>query len=126
LLQENALNHGLLKLYPLVTCQLPIRLPSFLKALDDNTNGRKRTTVNSDIVCDSFYVSKQIVKNSDAIGLIPEILIHSEIKRGELHILTYTDQIVTTSSGIVLLAERNPSPAVDKYIELLQELDTKF
>ena len=94
--------------------------------LDDIADDRKRTTVNSDIVCDSFYVSKQIVKNSDVIGLIPESLIHRELERGELHILTYGDRKVTTLSGIVLLAERNPSPAVGKYIELIQELDTKL
>jgi len=126
LLGKEALDHRLFESYPLVTCQLPVRLSSFLKTLENYPEGKERKTVNSDIVCDSFYVAKQVVKNSDAIGLIPEVLIHSELERGELHILTYGKHKVTTLSGIVLLAKRNPSPAVETFIELLKELDTKF
>jgi DNA-binding transcriptional LysR family regulator len=108
------INHKLVAAYPLVTCQLPIRLLPLVKEPKEGIHTEKQTFFYSDIVCDSFSICKKVVKNSDAIGLIPKILIASELKRRELRTLHFKHKKLTTSGGIVLLAERKPSPAAEK------------
>jgi len=75
--------------FTMVTCQLPIRLFPFIKSPSDDIHIDRQTFVHSDILCDSFSISKQIVKNSDAIGLVPKILLTSEIECGELRELNF-------------------------------------
>lgn len=124
--QAKSINHNLVAKYPLITCQLPIRLLPLIRESDIDIHTEKQTFFYSDIVCDSFSICKQVVKNSDVIGLIPKILIASELKRGELRTLHFKHKKLTASGGIVRLAERKPSPAAEKYIEVLKELDEQL
>lgn len=124
--QAKSINHDLVAKYPLITCQLPIRLLPLIRESDIDMHSEKQTFFYSDIVCDSFSICKQVVKNSDVIGLIPKILIASELKRRELRTLHFKHKTLTASGGIVRLAERKPSPAVEKYIQVLKELDEQL
>lgn len=124
--QSKSIDQNLVTSYPLISCQLPIRFIPLIKKPSEGIQTDKQVFFYSDIVCDSFAISKQIVKNSDAIGLIPRILIASELERGEFRILHFKHKEISTMSGIVRFAGRDPSPAMEKYIEVVKELDEQL
>lgn len=112
--------------YPLVSCQLPYRLLPHIKEHGDAFPGDEQTFVYSNIVCDSFSICKNISLYSNAICLIPELLVTSELENGELRILDYKHEQITTQSGIVHLASRDLSPAAVRYIEIVREVDEQL
>lgn len=124
--QSKSINHNLVTSYPLISCQLPIRLLPLIREPSEGIRTEKQVFFYSDIVCDSYTISKQIAKNSNAICLIPKILITSELEHGELRILHFKHKELSTNSGIVCLAEREPSPAIEKYIKVVKELDEQL
>lgn len=109
--------------YPLVTCQLPFRLYNSVHIAGDQLHTDRHTFLYSNIVCDSFLIAKQISKRSDAICLIPEIYVADEVESGEFRVLDFEHKPISSQGGIVHLAEREPAPAVEKYIEIFRQLD---
>jgi DNA-binding transcriptional LysR family regulator len=77
----------------------------------------------SNIVCDSFLIAKQISKHSDAICLTPEVYVADEVESGEFRVLDFKHKPISSQGGIVHFAEREPAPAVEKYIEVFRQLD---
>jgi len=124
--RSKSIDHSLVASYPLISCQLPIRLLPFVKEPSEAIRTEKQTFFYSEIVCDSYTISKQIAKNSDAICLIPKVLIASELERGEFRMIHFNHKKITTGSGIVRLAERDSPPAVEKYIEIVEGLDKQL
>ena len=126
ILKFKRIDYNNISKYPFVTCQLPQRFLPHIKKLGEEVRIDKQTFVYSNIVCDSFSICKQISIQSDAICLIPEGLITSEMENGELCTIDYKHEQITTQAGIVHLASRDPSPAMERYIEIVRELDEQL
>lgn len=124
--KSKTIDYSIISKYPFVTCQLPHRFLPHIKKLGEEVRIDKQTFVYSNIVCDSLSICKQISTQSNAICLIPEGIITSELKNGELCTIDYKHEQLTTQAGIVHLANRDPSPAVERYIEIVRELDEQL
>jgi DNA-binding transcriptional LysR family regulator len=89
--------------YPLVSCQLPFRLYNSVHIAGDQLHTDRHT--------------------SDAICLTPEVYVADEVESGEFRVLDFKHKPISSQGGIVHFAEREPAPAVEKYIEVFRQLD---
>ena len=124
--QKDKVDVSVFSSYPLVAPQLPERLSFLVHSVDEQP--RKGTTPfhYSDIVCDSFQMMKQIVKESNAIGVIPKALIATELMQGTICAIPVQHKKLTSLGGIVYIADREPSPATMKFIKIVKNLDKEL
>jgi DNA-binding transcriptional LysR family regulator len=125
-IQKEKIDVSVFSSYPLIAPQLPERLSFLVPRADEQP--RKGTTPfhYSDIVCDSFQMMKQIVKESNAIGVIPKALIATELMQGTICAIPVQPKKLTSLGGIVYIADREPSPATMKFIKIVKNLDKEL
>lgn len=124
--RHKTINFDLVAEYPLISCQLPIRaLPQMIEP-EKVISAENLTFIYSDIVCDSYFIAREIAKTSETICLIPSELVAKDLEHGDLRTIDFKHKKISTNSGIVRLAERDPSPAMEKYGEIVKELDEQL
>lgn len=77
------------------------------------------------IGCESLYMMKNIVRQSNAITGLPLCVVIDEVKRGELVVLPGRPWMRVTI-GVVRLAHRSLSPLGESFVKLLQEADAEL
>ena len=110
--------------YPMAMTILPTRL--------QNVGGRKRSAPKRRqdgdralpwIHVNTFDLAKQIVVESDAIGLAVPDQIAKEVKAGVLAILDIDVAGLHTNYGIITLAGRTLAPAAETFMQILREVE---
>ena len=107
--------------FPLVT----IRAPAVLA---DRIPGRSSIDSKSGLLVpsvevDNFATVRAIVNASDCISAAVPLQIESELDAGELILLNYERPWLTPEHGFILLRGRSISPAAEKYMEHVRELE---
>lgn len=89
-----------------------------------------RTTLNErgmiTIQCDSSIILKEIIKNSDAISLMNQFMVESELRRNELVTVNGVDLGVNMQYGAVWYTDRALSGETCAFLELLREEDQRW
>lgn len=75
------------------------------------------------IECDLSSVLKDVLRDSDAIALMPRFVVNQEIARGELALLPLPLPGLDAGFGTAWLQGRTQSPAALRFLELLDEHD---
>lgn len=113
-----------LKDFPLVS----IRVPGLLAQL---VPGKSQIDKNAGALVPSIEVddlgsARTIVANSNGIGVAVPIQIERELLLGELVILNYKKPWLNPSLGFIFLKNRSKSPASEKYIQYVLEIEEKL
>jgi len=113
--------------YPFVTVsrRSPAIFKQFASLLASGRAGATGTKGAPAVGCDSLYMMKNIVRNSDAVTMLPLSVVIDEIERGEL-IATPGLPWMRGTFGIVRLAHRSLSPLGETFVRMLQEADAEL
>ncbi len=74
------------------------------------------------VTCESLHMMKSIVRESDAVAIMPLNLIIGEVDRGDLHAIAGPDWL-RGKFGIVRLAHRSLSPLGETFVRMVQQAD---
>ncbi len=77
------------------------------------------------VACESLYMMKCIVRDCNAVALLPLNVVAGEIERGELCAIAGPPWM-TAEFGIVHLAHRSLSPLGRTFVRLIQEADAQL
>jgi DNA-binding transcriptional LysR family regulator len=113
--------------YPLVTTSIPARLfqPLGRRNPDDGGNGLDGPAT-TEIRTTSALMIRQVVRESDAVGVALPSQIGQEVALGRLVQLPLVMPGLVTGYGIIRLAHRTLSPAASVFVGLLREVEAEI
>jgi DNA-binding transcriptional LysR family regulator len=107
--------------YPFVAIKIPKRLaplfPGRLFAEEDTKN------LIPSVEIENTTLSRQIVAESDAISGAAPLQIKEELSKGVFSIIPIIESWMTFNYGFIFVRDRALSPAAEKYMELVKELE---
>jgi DNA-binding transcriptional LysR family regulator len=110
--------------YPLAMTLLPERLKHVaLRKREGRAEIARKDGVLPWINVNTFDLARQIVLESDAIGLATPGQIADDLAAGRLTILDVDIPGIHSNYGIVTLAGRTPSPAAEAFMEILRGIE---
>lgn len=98
--------------YPLVsTTRIPPRVLEPLLARSGTPARAVPSRAVPTIACEAISIVKQVVRGSDAVGMMVPAMVTGEVERGELELLVAGEPWLRTRAGIITLRDRTLSPA---------------
>jgi DNA-binding transcriptional LysR family regulator len=110
--------------YPLVgPSQLPARfVDALLQAVARNRDrDRKQRAAQPSIACDSSWMTRAIVEQSDAVGVVTASMVTNEVDAGRLALLPLEESWNWGLFGLVQAPHRQPSAAEHAFVRCLGE-----
>jgi DNA-binding transcriptional LysR family regulator len=75
---------------------------------------------------DTFRLARQVVLQTEAVGLAVVSQIAEDVRLGRLRILPLVLPWLRSSFAIIRLAERTPSPAEDAFCRILRDVEAEI
>lgn len=111
--------------FPIAMTTVPKRLHDLIGTGEFTPNGElPQGAANTEIRVTTSYVARQVVMESDAIGVALPRQIRREVASGDLVMLPLELSRLRTAYGIMRLAWRTPSPATLEFVRLLREVES--
>jgi len=107
--------------YPLVMTEVPSRVAAHLPGKIIYEQGTEKAFPSIEV--EDLTLSRQIVRESDAISAAIPLQIEHELENGIFSIIPYKSSYLCTNYGFMYLRERALSPATIKFMELVKELE---
>ena len=109
--------------YSMILPKLPPRLVEFFNS--DNPAQDKQESY-AFIECDNVGMSKEIVLNSNAIGIGVYSFIKGLLQDNSVKIIPFNPEFMKTIHGIVKLKNHTLSPAAQEFITILKQVENKL
>jgi DNA-binding transcriptional LysR family regulator len=77
------------------------------------------------IACESVAMMKMLAAETDAVSVLPLNAIMTEVRNGQLKILSFVPQWMKANFGILRLVHRRLSPVGETFLRLLLEVDAE-
>ena len=107
--------------YPLVMTEVPPRVISQLPGKFFRSKDSKQAFPSIQI--EDLSLSRQIVKECDAIGIATPLQIEDELKTGVFTIIPYQAEQLCTNYGFLYHKDRALSPAAIRYMSIVKEIE---
>ncbi|WP_447588576.1 LysR family transcriptional regulator [Aquipseudomonas campi] len=120
LCQQQPVQPGALRDYPLAGTQMPEQVTRLLQQLGGGTNPLT-------IQCDNFMVLKELVFTSDVLSMAPWDVVASDVQAGRLATLNLTGmpRLASSAYGIVSRAGHSLSPGAEQLQQIIREQDNE-
>lgn len=109
--------------YPLVMTEVPARAVTHLPGKIFHEAGSDKAFPS--VVVENLNLSRQIIRESDAIGVAVPLQIENELERDIFSIIPYDMTQLFTNYGFMYLRERALSPAATQFMEFVQEIENE-
>lgn len=111
--------------YPLAfTSRVPLDLLALLREAQGPATAGETPPPLPAVACDSTIMMRRIVAASDAVTLMPMVLIARELAEGTLATLPVEAPWLGRHFAIIRVVERTPSPAAVRFMQYVREADT--
>ncbi len=122
-LEKDSINMADCMQYSMILPKLPQRLVEFI-----NTNNQSHDQQEdyAFIECDNVGMSKEIVLNSNAIGIGVYSFISDILQNNSVKIIPFHPEFMKTIHGIVKLKNHTLSPAAEQFISILKQVENEL
>ena len=109
--------------YSMILPKLPQRLIEFINT---NNQSQEQKEYYAFIECDNVGMSKNIVLSSNAIGIGIYSFISDILQDNRVQIIPFHPEFMKTVHGIVKLKSHTLSPAAEKFINILKQVESEL